>query len=244
MIAPVLPNRMSNGHSRKRARATQRPVLLGLMSLAAILLAGRATAQTPEAIAESKTFKINYDGPFAGYWPGDAAGGAVAIYSLPQYGGFPERLTSRLWIARKVQELPTEFEIRWIDARDCPALLGVISWLTELQPPPVSSPGRRDWLPRGEFGRPPPPPPNPDTTDRAYTVWGTGHDANGGSIEVTFGGWTDLMRSFGDAAVERLEPCWTVQAPPEATTSARDIASQGQRRRSPEEPFPAQPPRE
>ncbi len=150
------------------------------------------------------------------FWRGDGStSGVIVFHAVSDVSRPTEGLQSPvIWFARRVfQGSDDSLSTTYADSRDCPAIIGVLAWMERLDPPPVRFPGLLGVLPPGVEGPPLPRPPDPHAGRAGYTIWGRGFDANTQAVDISFTGATDLIADFGDAAVERLEPCWSPEPP-------------------------------
>lgn len=143
----------------------------------------------------------------------------IKFFASPDFRrplGFPKYET--FYVAQRTIHFEREIEVVWADSDTCPSLVGVLSWLDQLQPGDLAVPGMSTPLPDGVVGRPPPRA-RLDDGRRRYTVWSVGWDANGDLVNLSASGSSQILAAFGDAAIERLDPCWTAAQPTIPTQS-------------------------
>lgn len=154
--------------------------------------------------------------PAAAFWRGDGTDSGIVVFHRITNVAEPlgDFRYPAIWFARReFNNASGAPSTTYADSRNCPAIIGVLAWMERLDPPSVRFPGLLGVLPQGAGGPPLPHPPDPHDGRNHYTVWGRGFDANSQAVDVTFSGSTDLIAGFGDAALERLEPCWEAEPP-------------------------------
>ncbi len=166
-------------------------------------------------------------------------GGEVVVFfslSEPSKDG-----ATNAWFALRDERSGGEEAGRvWLKGADCPALYGVLDWLSEIVIPSVWT-GVRELPAPSVFMRPLP---SREVHGSRHTIEGYGWTPDADSARVTMSSSAGLLAQWGTTAKDQLRPCWSAEQPSELISSAadqEDIANVGPRRRDPTDDFPGRP---